>query len=155
MLVSIDSPPPPLQYLCFLSFRTVVKGYLNLGNSQSNMSSPGGCYAFFLFEETKYTRVPILYFDKKTSFLGLNCYSRWPNPGSAAFRQVPKQVLQGEYEKKVPVMDDTGGTHVYSCWEKENAVKKPCSMLHKAVLEGDPTGDAKKIISYLRHLQCA
>ena len=33
--------------------------------------------------------------------------------------------------------------------------KKPCSMLDKAVLEGDPTGDAKEIISYLRHLQCA
>ena len=65
MLVSIDSPPPPLQYLCFLSFRTVVKGYLNLGNSQSNMSSSRGYYAFFLFEETKYSRVPIPYSPRR------------------------------------------------------------------------------------------
>ena len=68
---------------------------------------------------------------------------------------MPKQVLPGEYEKKVPVMDDKGGIHVYCCWEEEKAVKNSCSMLDNAVLEGDPTGDAKEIISYLRHLQCA
>ena len=44
---------------------------------------------------------------------------------------------------------------VYSCWEKEIAVKKPSSTLDKAVLEGDPRGDGEEIISYLRHLQYA
>ena len=36
-------------------------------------------------------------------------------------------------------MDDNGPLWVYSCWEKESAVKKPCSRLDKEVLEGDPT----------------
>ena len=38
------------RYLCFLSFETVVMGFLNLGTSQSNMSSSRGyiaCLSFF------------------------------------------------------------------------------------------------------------
>ena len=42
-------------------------------------------------------------------------------------------------------MDGNWPLQVYSCWEKESAIKKPRSTLDKAVLEGDPGGDGEEI----------